>query len=61
MKRAFKMKQKAFFITLKGLWIKQTKIFLGGCKSPTLKLSLKSFIGHNKLNQINGTFELIKV
>ena len=42
MKRAFNMKEKAFFITSKGLLLKETKtIFLEG-KSPTLILNINN-------------------
>ena len=37
MKRAFKMKQKTFFIVFKGLSLKQIKQFFLGTESPTLK------------------------
>ena len=43
MKRAFKMKQKVFFIILKGLLLKQIKPFFWEGKSPTLILTV---IGH---------------
>ena len=40
MERAFKMKLKAFFITFKGLSLKQIIFFLE-CESPTLSFSDK--------------------
>ena len=50
MKKAFKMKQKAFFIIFKGLSLKQIKqIFLEGESRPTLKVIRRKLIKQLKV------------